>query len=76
MTAYDSVLEGRLSNESTSNGRKPLSITYTIASLDSFDIAEILYLLAKLLEFANWAFRPNSLLMLKVLAFSDFSYNS
>jgi hypothetical protein len=31
------------------------------ASLDSFEIPEILRLPAELLEFANWAFGPNSL---------------
>ena len=81
MMAYDSALEDstledRSSNKSTSNGGEPLSITHSTASLDSFDIAEILRLPSELLEFANWAFGPNGLPMLKVLAFGDFSYDS
>jgi hypothetical protein len=75
MMAYDSASEDRSSNESTSNGGEPLSTTHSTASLDSFDIAEILHLLAELLDFANCAFRPNGLPMLKVLAFGDFSYD-
>ncbi len=75
MTAYDSASEDRSFNESMSNSGEPLSITHSTASLNSFDIAKILHLPAELLEFANWAFGPNGLLILKVLAFGDFSYD-
>jgi hypothetical protein len=50
MTAYDGASEDRSSNERTSNGGEPPSITHSTASLDSFDIAEILRLPSELLE--------------------------
>lgn len=76
MAACDSVLEDGSPNERKSNSRKPLSITHSTASLESInDIAEILRLPGGLLQFANWAFGPNSLSALQVLAFGDFSYD-
>lgn len=74
LTACDSASEDGSFNENTSNG-KPPSMTHSTASLESFDIAEILRLPAELLGFANWAFGPNGLPTLQVLAFGDFSYD-
>lgn len=60
MMAYD-----RASGTSDS-GESP-SLTHSTASSESF---------ADLLEFANWAFGPNGLPTLEVLAFGDFSHDS
>jgi hypothetical protein len=74
ITAYDDTLEDGSSDKGTSSSRKSLRITYSTASLDSFDAAKILSLPPKLREFANWAFGPDGLPTLKLLAFGDFSY--
>jgi hypothetical protein len=63
--------------ESTSSGRKPPRITHSTASLESFNnIAKISRLPGGLLQFVNWAFRPDSIPALQVLAFGNFSYSS
>lgn len=74
MMPCDNATEDGLSNGSISNG-KPPSITHSTAFSEPFNVAEILRLLAELLRFANWAFGPNGLPTLQVLAFGDFSYN-
>ncbi|KAG9229520.1 hypothetical protein BJ875DRAFT_474606 [Amylocarpus encephaloides] len=76
MATCDSASEDGSHNERTSNGRKPPSITHSTASAESpDDITEILRLPGGLLQFANWAFGPDGLSSLQVLAFGDFSYN-
>ncbi|KAH6667672.1 hypothetical protein B0J14DRAFT_169359 [Halenospora varia] len=76
MAACDSASEDGSLNERKSNGGKPPSITHSTASSESFDdIAEILRLPGGLLQFANWAFGPDGLPALQVLAFGDFSYD-
>jgi hypothetical protein len=75
MSACDSTSEDGSFNESTMKGGKPPSMTHSTASSESFDIAEILRLPGELLEFANWAFGPDGLPTLQVLAFGDFSYD-
>jgi hypothetical protein len=75
MMPCDNASEDGSSNESISSGGKPPSITHSTASSEPFDIAEILRLPAELLRFANWAFGPNGLPTLQVLAFGDFSYD-
>ena len=75
MAACDRASEDRPHNENTSNGEKPPSIKDSTDSSESFEIAEILSLSSGLLQFANWAFGPDGLLGLQVLAFGDFSYD-
>jgi hypothetical protein len=75
MTAYDDAPEDGSSNESASDDGEPPSVTHSTASLDSFDMYKMSRLPPKLREFATWAFGPDGLPTLEVLAFSDFSYD-
>ncbi|KAH8650229.1 hypothetical protein BGZ60DRAFT_569554 [Tricladium varicosporioides] len=73
--AWNGVLEDRSSNERTSNRRRHPRFTYSTASANSFNICEMSRLPPKLRKFANWAFGPDGLPMLEVLAFGDFSHD-
>ena len=75
MTAYDDAPEDGSSNESASDDGEPPSVTHSTASLDSFDMYKMSRLPPKLREFATWAFGPDGLPTLEVLAFGDFSYD-
>jgi hypothetical protein len=74
ITAYNEAPEDG-SKESPSNSLGHLNITHSTASLDSFVMYKMSRLPPKLREFATWAFGPDGLPTLEVLAFSDFSYD-
>ncbi|KAH8679710.1 hypothetical protein BGZ60DRAFT_235687 [Tricladium varicosporioides] len=75
VTAYNRVSKDRSSNESTSDRQRHPSITYSTTSADAFNMYEMSLLPPKLRAFTNWAFGPDGLPMLEVLAFGDFSYD-
>ena len=74
ITAYNEAPEDG-SKESPSNSLGHLNITHSTASLDSFVMYKMSRLPPKLREFATWAFGPDGLPTLEVLAFGDFSYD-
>lgn len=73
LTAYNEVSEDGSPNERTSNWGRPPSIAHSTASTDSFN--EMSRLPPKLRKFAHWAFGPDGLPTLEVLAFGDFSHD-